>query len=204
VISHVVLFSPRATLTTDERAALIESLKGAVTGIPAIKRTTIGKRVLLNRPGYETAMAEHYEYSAILEFDSEADLRAYLDHPAHNNLGRLLFTALKRACLRLRLRQSRRLEVSADAIASQPIYAPDDRGAVGLQVVVPDPDDAGWNEARACSRCPYADAAALFLLDLRKPSAFAIEADDRFAPVLSSQRISSAGVSTTILIVNRP
>ena len=93
MISHVVLFRPRATLTTGERAALIESLKSAVTGIPAIKRTTIGKRILLNRPGYETAMAEHYEYSAILDFDSEADLRAYLDHPAHNNLGRLLFTA---------------------------------------------------------------------------------------------------------------
>jgi hypothetical protein len=93
VISHVVLFRPRATLTSDERAALIESLKSAVTGIPAIKRTTIGKRILLNRPGYETAMAEHYEYAAILDFDSEAELRSYLDHPAHNSLGRLLFSS---------------------------------------------------------------------------------------------------------------
>ena len=92
MISHVVLFRPRATLTTDERAALIESLKAAVTGIPSIKRTTIGKRILLNRPGYETQMAEHFEYSAILEFDSEADLRGYLDHPAHTHLGQLLFT----------------------------------------------------------------------------------------------------------------
>lgn len=93
MISHVVLFRPKATLSVDERASLIESLKAAVTGIPSIKRTTIGTRVLLNRPGYETLMAEHYEYSAILEFNSESDLRAYLDHPAHNNLGRLLFTA---------------------------------------------------------------------------------------------------------------
>jgi hypothetical protein len=92
VISHVVLFRPRASLTIDERAALIESLRLAVTGIKEIKRTTIGKRILLNRPGYETQMAEHFEYSAILEFDSEADLRGYLDHPAHTNLGRLLFT----------------------------------------------------------------------------------------------------------------
>ncbi len=38
-------------------------------------------------------MAEHFEYSAILEFDSEADLRAYLDHPAHVDLGSRLFTA---------------------------------------------------------------------------------------------------------------
>ncbi len=93
MISHVVLFRPRPTLSSDERAALIQSLRHAVDGIAAIKRATIGKRVLLNRPGYETQMAEHYEYSAILEFDSEADLRGYLDHPAHTELGRLLFTA---------------------------------------------------------------------------------------------------------------
>jgi hypothetical protein len=92
VISHVVMFRPRATLTTAERTALIESLKTAVTGIASIKRTTIGKRILLNRPGYETQMTEHFEYSALLEFDSEADLRSYLDHPAHTSLGRLLFT----------------------------------------------------------------------------------------------------------------
>ena len=92
MIHHIVLFRPRATLTPDERATLIKSLRTAVTGIPEIKQTRIGKRILLNRPGYETQMAEHFEYSAILEFDSEADLRAYLDHPAHTNLGRLLFT----------------------------------------------------------------------------------------------------------------
>ena len=93
MISHVVLFRPRATLAPAERAALIDALRSAVSGIPVIKRADIGKRILLNRPGYETAMAEHFEYSAILEFDSEADLRTYLDHPAHVDLGRLLFTA---------------------------------------------------------------------------------------------------------------
>ena len=93
MISHVVLFRPRATLTEAEREALITALQHAVSGIATIRRATIGKRTLLNRPGYETQMAEHYEYSAILEFDSEADLRLYLDHPAHVDLGRRLFTA---------------------------------------------------------------------------------------------------------------
>lgn len=93
MIQHIVLFRPRPALTAPERAELVSALKAAVTGIPSIKRTTIGKRLLLNRPGYETQMAEHYDYSAILEFDSEADLRAYLDHPAHAELGRLLFSA---------------------------------------------------------------------------------------------------------------
>lgn len=61
-------------------------------GIPQIRHAAIGKRILLNRPGYETLMAEHFEYSAILDFESEADLRAYLDHPAHEELGRLLYS----------------------------------------------------------------------------------------------------------------
>ena len=93
MISHVVLFRPKASLSAEERRTLIASLEHAVSGIPAIKRTTVGRRILLNRPGYETQMAEHYEYSAILEFENESDLRAYLDHPAHVDLGRLLFTA---------------------------------------------------------------------------------------------------------------
>jgi len=93
VISHIVLFRPRRSLTPDQRRTLVNALRGAVEGIPQIRRATVGKRILLNRPGYETQMAEHYEYSAILEFESEADLRAYLDHPAHDELGKLLFAS---------------------------------------------------------------------------------------------------------------
>jgi hypothetical protein len=93
MVSHIVLFRPRPSLTEDQRRTIVTALRGAVEGIPQIRRAAIGKRLLLNRPGYETQMAEHYEYSAILEFDSEADLRVYLDHPAHNELGRLLFTS---------------------------------------------------------------------------------------------------------------
>lgn len=93
MISHLVLFRPRPSLTPDERSALIASLQKAVDGIPLIRKATIGRRILLNRPGYETQMAEHFEYSAILDFESEADLRAYLDHPAHAELGTRLFTS---------------------------------------------------------------------------------------------------------------
>jgi hypothetical protein len=93
VISHIVLFTPRASLTHEQRQALVTALRRAVEGIPQIKRATIGRRLLLNRPGYETQMAEHYEYSAVLEFDSDADLRGYLDHPAHDELGKMLFTS---------------------------------------------------------------------------------------------------------------
>lgn len=93
MISHVVFFRPKVNLTTAERGALIQALRQAVSGIPSIRRVAIGRRILLGRQGYETQMAEHYAYSAILDFDSESDLRAYLDHPAHVELGRLLFTS---------------------------------------------------------------------------------------------------------------
>ena len=93
MISHVVLFRPRPTLTEGDRKALIAALQHAVDGISSIRRATVGQRLLLNRPGYESQMVEHYEYSAILEFECEADLRAYLDDPAHAELGRRLFTA---------------------------------------------------------------------------------------------------------------
>jgi len=91
MISHVVLFRPKADVSAEERAALIMALTRAVDGIPSIKRANVGRRILLNRAGYETLMAEHYEYSAILDFNSADDLRAYLDHPAHDELGRLLY-----------------------------------------------------------------------------------------------------------------
>ena len=91
MISHMVLFRPKANLSTAERQALVDALEHAVAGIPSVKRARFGKRILLNRQGYETQMAEHYEYSAIIDFETEADLRAYLDHPSHVELGRRLF-----------------------------------------------------------------------------------------------------------------
>lgn len=96
MIAHIILFRPRPTLSTSERDALLDALQQAIKDITAIKRLFIGKRILLNRPGYETQMAEHYEYSAIIEFESEADLRAYLDHPAHAELGKRLFVSADR------------------------------------------------------------------------------------------------------------
>ena len=96
MVAHVVLLKPRATLSTDEREALLESMRVAFTGIPEIKRVRIGKRILIGR-GYETRMAEHFEYSAIIEFDSEADLRVYLDHPQHQELGKRFFESVDAA-----------------------------------------------------------------------------------------------------------
>ena len=71
MISHIVLFRPKPMLTPGERAAVLEALQHAIEGIPFIRRASIGRRIKLNRPGYETQMTEHFEYAAVFEFDSE-------------------------------------------------------------------------------------------------------------------------------------
>ena len=96
MVAHVVLLKPRATLSVEDREALLEAMREAFTGIPEIRRVRIGKRLLIGR-GYETQMAEHFEYSAIIEFDSEADLRVYLDHPRHLALGKRFFQSVDAA-----------------------------------------------------------------------------------------------------------
>ncbi len=90
MVAHVVLLKPRATLSAEDREALLDAMRDAFTGIAEVRRVRIGKRLLIGR-GYETQMAEHFEYSAIIEFDSETDLRVYLDHPRHLELGKRFF-----------------------------------------------------------------------------------------------------------------
>lgn len=96
MVAHLVLLRVKASLSEQDREALLESMRVAFTGISEIKRVRIGRRILIGR-GYETQMAEHFEYSAIIEFDSEADLRVYLDHPQHQELGRRFFESVDAA-----------------------------------------------------------------------------------------------------------
>jgi hypothetical protein len=41
---------------------------------------------MLNRP-YDELNAANFPFAAMLEFETEGDLRAYLEHPAHQMLG---------------------------------------------------------------------------------------------------------------------
>jgi len=98
VIAHVVLFRPRATLTEVERARLADAFSTALREIPFIRRARIGERVTHGRP-YEALMTTHYSHAAILEFDDVAGLRGYLEHPAHEALGRVFFEAFEEALM---------------------------------------------------------------------------------------------------------
>jgi hypothetical protein len=86
VIAHVVLFRPKAELTADQRRAFVAALEHALTNISLIKQARVGRRVTLGRQ-YDQLNAQDFPFVAILEFENEADLRAYLEHPAHQMLG---------------------------------------------------------------------------------------------------------------------
>ncbi len=86
MIAHVVLFRPKAELTDDQRRAFVTALEHALVNIPLIKRARVGRRMMVGRL-YDQQNTHDFPFMAILEFDGEADLRAYLEHPAHQMLG---------------------------------------------------------------------------------------------------------------------
>ena len=98
MIAHLVLFKPRADLSPDARRQLAASFEAALKQIPSIRRARVGKRLLHGR-GYETLMTVDYEYAAVIEFDDEAALKAYLEHPAHQQLGAQFFEMFEQALM---------------------------------------------------------------------------------------------------------
>jgi hypothetical protein len=98
VITHVVLLRPRADLSADERAGIVDAFRTAVRTIPSIRRVRLGKRVKHGRQ-YEQSMRVDYEYAALLDFDDVGGLQAYLKHPAHEALATRLFQVLDDALM---------------------------------------------------------------------------------------------------------
>jgi stress responsive alpha/beta barrel protein len=112
MITHVVLFRPRAGLSASDRAGLADALRIALETIPSIRRASIGRRVMHGRP-YEQLMRVDYEFAALLDFDDLGGLRAYLDHPAHAALAARFFEMFEEA-----LMYDFALEQGVDAIAN--------------------------------------------------------------------------------------
>lgn len=98
MIVHVVLFRPRTTATAVERARLADVFTQALREIPSIRRASIGSRITHGR-AYEGLMRTDYSHAALLEFEDVAGLRAYLEHPAHEALGRLFFELFEEALI---------------------------------------------------------------------------------------------------------
>jgi hypothetical protein len=98
MIVHLVLFTPRADLSPEAKRQLATSFEAALKQIPSIRRARVGKRILHGRV-YEELMTVNYEYAAVLEFDDEAGLKAYLQHPAHEQLGAQFYEMFEQALM---------------------------------------------------------------------------------------------------------
>lgn len=96
MIAHVVLFRPKAQLAEQERDLFFETLERALVNIPLIQRARVGRRVMFGRP-YDEQNPHDFPFVAILEFDNEADVLAYLNHPAHRALGQQFYAASESA-----------------------------------------------------------------------------------------------------------
>jgi len=90
MIAHVVLLTPKPELSPEARRAFIERFERAVTEIPSVKGVRIGTRVL-HGAQYEQLTPGTGDVLAVIDFDSLAGLRAYLQHPEHAALGRLFY-----------------------------------------------------------------------------------------------------------------
>jgi hypothetical protein len=87
MITHIVLFKPRPSLTGDQRRAVLESLVTSMKQFATVRGCRIGRRVRHGLPGYEQTVREDYEYALMLDFDDVKGLTDYLQHPAHSALG---------------------------------------------------------------------------------------------------------------------
>lgn len=97
MIVHVVLFQPRENLSADDRTQVLDDLRRAAATIPSVRRFRIGRRVTHGLPGYEQEMVEDFAFAAIIEFDDQAGLVAYLRHPSHQSIGVHFSAAARRA-----------------------------------------------------------------------------------------------------------
>ena len=81
-------------MSPTDRHALIDSFETALREIPSIRRARVGRRVRLGR-SYEELTRVDLPYAAILEFDDADGVRAYLDHPAHEEISTRFFAAIE-------------------------------------------------------------------------------------------------------------
>ena len=82
MISHVVLFRPRADVTEAERLAFVDALETACRQVPSVRRAVVGRSLPSDN-------GPDFPYVAVIDFEDEHGLNAYLTHPLHVPLARL-------------------------------------------------------------------------------------------------------------------
>ncbi len=85
MIAHIVLLTPRPDLSREQQERLVAAFERAALEIESVKSVRIGRRVR-HEQAYEAGIPD-LGFCAIFEFEDLAALQAYLQHPAHEELG---------------------------------------------------------------------------------------------------------------------
>jgi hypothetical protein len=93
VLTHVVLFRPKAGLAPPDVDALVAAIERAARDIPAVRRFEVGRRTP-DAPAYLAGAPPDFPYVAMVWVDDRAALDTYLAHPAHQALGAAFNAAL--------------------------------------------------------------------------------------------------------------
>jgi hypothetical protein len=86
MISHVVLFRPKSNLSNADREGLVSAFERAIHEIPTVRTVRVGRRVT-HGAGYEQQAPDIVDFLVEIDFDDLSGLQAYLQHPAHVELG---------------------------------------------------------------------------------------------------------------------
>lgn len=95
MIAHVVLCTLKRDLSRTDRERFLRAIRTALAAIPTIRRSSVGRRLEPGEPYSGTGDVE-YDYVAVIEFDDEAGLRGYLEHPTHAELASMFWTCCTR------------------------------------------------------------------------------------------------------------
>lgn len=76
MIKHIVMVNFKPELSSEQATEAIKKMLEALSQIPGVKNLTAGQGIgVIKPPPYATVM--------LIDFDDEAQLKAYLEHPTH-------------------------------------------------------------------------------------------------------------------------
>ncbi len=87
MLRHMVLFSLKPEVETNERDVLFEQIE-KLSDIGSVRRLAIGSLLDPKDPAYRDHMSRDYEYALLIEFDDEEGLYAYQKEPYHVEVGK--------------------------------------------------------------------------------------------------------------------
>lgn len=91
MISHIVLFQPKADLSHGDILLFAQQLRRTMSGVPSVRSARIGRRVDVSSGEPRNFGDMAYEFAAVVDFEDRSGLVDYLRHPLHQALGELFW-----------------------------------------------------------------------------------------------------------------